>query len=124
MSNIILARNYTAGGAIPAFRLVRLSAAETVVLATAGTDAIIGAIQDVSPANGERVDVVHMGVAFIEAGAAVAQGALLMADANGRAITATAAAGSNVRTIGFAIEAAAALGDQIRVQLSPGSFQG
>ena len=124
MSNPQLWKSYNAGAAIAAYTLVKYSAAETVVAAAASTDAIIGVSHDIAAASGERVDVAHDGIVFVVAGAAVAQGALLTADASGRAITAAPAAGSNARIIGFAIEAATAAGDVIRVMLSPGSMQG
>lgn len=122
--NPTVIKNFTAGAAITAYRLVRLSAAETVVTATAATDSIIGAVADVAPANGERTDVVLSGIAWVEAGAAVALGALLTADGSGRAIVAAPATGINNRTIGYALDAAAAAGDRIRVLLSPSSIQG
>ncbi len=124
MSNPTLLKSFTAGAAITAFRLVKLSAAETVVPAAAAADASIGVANEVAAASGERQDVVMAGIAFVEAGAAVALGALVMSDASGRGITAAAAAGSNVRVIGTAIDAASAAGDVIRVLVSPGSFQG
>lgn len=124
MSNPTLLKSFTAGAAIAAFRLVKLSAAETVVPAAAAADASIGVANEVAAASGERQDVVMAGIAFVEAGAAVALGALVMSDASGRGITATAAAGTNVRVIGTALDAASAAGDVIRVLLSPGSFQG
>ena len=124
MSNPQLWKSYNAGAAIAAYTLVKYSAAETVVPAAASTDSIIGVSHDIAAVSGERVDVAHDGIVFVVAGAAVAQGALLTADASGRAITAAPAAGVNARVIGFAIEAATAAGDVIRVMLSPGSTQG
>jgi hypothetical protein len=124
MSNLLLSRNLTAGGAITAYRLVLFSAAETVIQSATSGGAVIGACGEVAPASGERVDVTVAGIAFVEAGAVVARGALVMSDGSGRAITAAAAAGVNVRTAGVAMEDAAAAGDLIRVLLSPGNFQG
>lgn len=124
MSNPLLQKNFTAGGAIAPFRLVRLSAADTVVQASAATDAIIGVQNDVGPASGERTDVVMVGMAFVEAGAAFALGALLTSDAQGRAITAAPATGVNNRIVGIAIDAALAAGDIVRVQISQCSLQG
>lgn len=125
MSNIILSKNFQAGAAIGAYTLVKQGATDDQVLpVTAATDAVIGAIQDVAPALGERVDVSLVGITYITAGAAIARDALLMSDASARVITAAAAAGSNVRTVGVAMEAASAAGDVIRVLLSQGSFQG
>lgn len=124
MSNPALLKSFSAGGAITAYRIVKFSAAETVVLAAASTDALIGVTNEVAAASGERQDVVLEGIAFVEAGAAVALGALVTADASGRGITAAPAAGSNARLIGTALDAASAAGDVIRVLLSPGSMQG
>ena len=100
------------------------AADDQVQAAAAGTDLVIGATQDVSPALGERVDVAVSGVTYITAGAAITRGARLMSDASGRVITAAAAAGSNVNTVGIALESASAAGDVIRVLLNPGTFQG
>jgi hypothetical protein len=124
MSNPILFKNFTAGAAIAAFRLVKFSAAETVIQAAAVGDFIIGATQDVAPANGERAEILMQGIAWVEAGAAFALGALLTSDSVGRAIVAAPAAGTNNRIAGFALDAAVAAGDQVRVLLSPCSFQG
>jgi hypothetical protein len=126
MQTTDIIKSFVAGGAIAQFRLVRLGAANTQVLqASAAADALIGVShQPGGAATGERCDVVINGTADVEFGAAVTRGALLMADANGRAITAAAAAGTNVRIIGVALTDAAALGDIGQVLLSPGSFQG
>lgn len=125
MSNILLSKNFQAAAAIAAYTLVKHAAADDQVqAAAAGTDLVIGATQDVAPALGERVDVAITGITYITAGAAVTRGARLMSDASGRVITAAAAAGSNVNTIGVALESATAAGDVIRVNLIPGTFQG
>jgi hypothetical protein len=124
VSNPGLIKNYTAGGAIAAYRITRFSAADTVVQAAGATEALTGVTMDVAPVSGERVDVVHDGIAIVEAGAAFAITALLTADAQGRAVAAAPAAGTNNRIIGMPLEAAVAAGDLIRVLVSPGSFQG
>ena len=125
MSNVMLFKSAVAGAAIPAYTLVKPGADDaTVVPAVASTDAIIGAVQEVSPALGERVDVALVGIAYVTAGAAITRGALLTSDASGRVITAAPAAGVNARTVGIAVESAGAAGDVIRVLLSQGSVQG
>ena len=124
MSNPGLFKSFTAAAAIGAFRIVRLSAAETVTPATAATDSLLGVNSDVAPATGERCDVVLTGIAFVEAGAAVALGALITSDSVGRGVTAAPAAGTNNRIIGVAMDAAVAAGDVIRVLLQQGTTQG
>jgi len=124
MSNALLFKNYTAAMAIPAYRICKFSALDTVTLGTAATDSLIGVNADVAPAIGERCDLVRQGIAFIEAGAAIAQGAPVTSDATGRAVTAAPGAGVNNRLIGFADEAASAAGDVIRVLVELGVMQG
>lgn len=124
MSNPGLIKNFTAGAAIAAYRIVRLSAADTVVQAAAVSEAMMGVCMDVAPASGERVDIVMDGIALVEAGAAIALTALVTSDATGRGVAAAPAAGTNNRIIGIPLDAAVAAGDIIRVKLSPGSFQG
>lgn len=124
MSNLLLARAFTAGGAINPYRIVRFSAAETVVQAAAATESVIGVNTDLSVVLNERVEVMTHGVAWVEAGAAIALGAPVASDASGRGVAAAPAAGVNNRIIGFALDAAVAAGDQIRVLLSPGQIQG
>lgn len=124
MSNLILAKAFTAGGAINPYRIVRFSAAETVIQAAAATESMFGVNTDLTIVSGERVEVMTHGIAWVEAGAAVALGAPVTADSLGRGVTAAPAAGVNNRIIGFALDAAVAAGDQIRVSLSPGLMQG
>lgn len=124
MSNPLMFKAFTAGGAISPARLVRLSAADTVVQASAATDGLFGVNSDLAVVSGERCEVMTDGIAWVEAGAAVALSSLITADALGRGIAAAPAAGVNNRVIGVALDAAAAAGDQIRVLLSPGSVQG
>lgn len=124
MSNPLLFKAFTAGGAIAPYRLVKFSAAETVVQSAAAADAHVGVNTDLTVALGERVEVMTHGIAYVEAGAAITIGTLITADAQGRGVTAAPAAGANNRVIGIAMEAASAAGDIIRVLLSPGSVQG
>lgn len=124
MSNPTLIKTFTAGAAIAAYRIVRCSAADTVVQAAAVTEALVGATTDVAPLSGERTDVVMGGIALIEAGGAITLAQFVTSDATGRGVAAAPAAGANNRIIGFPLEPAVAAGDIIRVMLSPGSLQG
>ena len=91
------------------FKLIKRTAG-LAVLATAGTDIVIGPLQN-KPLLGLSAEVAIDGVALVMAGAAVADGAQLMSDASARAITAT----STNRAFGIAMSAAAAAGDIIPV---------
>jgi hypothetical protein len=124
VSNPLLMKGFTAGGAISPYRLVRFSAADTVVQAAAATESMLGVNTDLTIVSGERVEVLVQGIAWLEAGAAIALGGLVTADSLGRGVTAAPAAGVNNRHVGIALDAAVAAGDQIRVLLSPGSVQG
>ena len=124
MSNPLLMKAFTAGGAISPYRLVRFSAADTVVQAAAATESMFGVNTDLTIVSGERVEVLVQGIAWVEAGAAITLGGLVTADSLGRGVVAAPAAGVNNRHVGIALDAAVAAGDQIRVLLSPGSVQG
>jgi hypothetical protein len=127
MQTMDIVKNFVAGAAIAALRIVRFGANNTQVLqASAATDFSIGVCHQPGGASaaGERVDVVVTGICDVEFGAAVARGVLLMPDAQGRAITATAAAGTNIRVIGVAMTDAAAAGDIGQILVSQCSLQG
>ena len=124
MSNPLLFKAYVAGGAINPYRIVRITGADTVEQAAAVLNTLIGVNTDLPIVSGERVEVMMQGIAWVEAGAAIAVGVPVTSDSSGRGIAAAPAAGANQRIIGFALDAAVAAGDQIRVLLSPGQVQG
>ena len=124
MSNLILAKAFTAGAAIAPYRIVRLASADTVEQAAAVANALVGVNTDLTIVANERVEVMVQGIAWVEAGAAITIGSLVTTDSVGRGVAAAPAAGVNNRHIGMALDAAVAAGDQIRVLLSPGSVQG
>jgi hypothetical protein len=124
VSNLLLAKAFTAGAAIAPYRIVRLASADTVEQASTLGQALIGVNTDLTIVANERVEVAVQGIAWVEAGAAIAIGALVTTDSVGRGAAAAPAAGTNNRHIGIALDAAVAAGDQIRVLLSPGSVQG
>jgi GNAT superfamily N-acetyltransferase len=115
---------FTAGGAIAPYRIVRITSADNVEQAAAVSHTLIGVNSDLAIASGERVEVMTHGIAYVEAGAAVAVGVFVSTDSQGRGIAAAPAAGANQRVIGVALEAASAAGDVIRVLLSQGQIQG
>ena len=124
-----MVKAFTAGGAIISNSLVKFGADDdTVVQAAAAADSVIGAVNLVAvpgsnAATGDRVDVMLSGIADIQLGGTVTRGGLLISDAAGKAIAATAAAGTNVRAVGIAL-ASGVSGDIIPVFLNPISFQG
>lgn len=97
-----------ASGAITSFRGVTVAGAQ----AGAGANSLGPSMN--SAAIGEAVPVVVLGTAVGEAGAAVAVGALLEHDASGRYITRSAGV-----SVGRALTAAGAAGDQIEILLIP-----
>lgn len=127
LRNTGLMKVFIAGAAIQPSRLVKYDADDrTVIQGAAAADAVFG-VSDATPINaaasGERVDVAMSGIVPVTYGGTVTRGQLLMSDSFGRAITATAAAGTNVRVAGIAMVSGVldSLGD---ISLSPGSFQG
>ncbi len=125
MANPLLAVNYVADAAIPINRLVKFGTGDrNVALAAAATDFILGPVNETAIAIGERADVVRVGIAWVEAGAAIPRGSPITADAVGRAVVAAPGVGVNNRIIGFADETAAAAGDVIRFMIEPGLMQG
>lgn len=126
MSTPKTVKSYVAEAAILPYRIVKAGTADgNMVQAAAAGDALLGVADNLGQATaGARVDVQHEGVGEVEAGAAITRGALLMSDASGRAITGTAAAGTNYGVIGRALASAGAAGEIIPVALSIGSAQG
>ncbi len=110
-----LVKSFTAGAAITAGRIVKFGALDGVVAhAAAAADFLVG-VADYDAVSGARVDVILTGAAEVVLGATVVRGALLTADANGRAVT--AAAGN--RIIGVAMQSGVA-NDVIDVLLVQG----
>lgn len=97
------------------FLAVKVSGSNTVTKAAASTDAVIGILQN-KPASGQEAVVMTLGITKAVAGAAVAAGAEVMANASAKVITAASAAGAN-RVIGIALEAAANADEIISVLL-------
>lgn len=117
------AKGFLAGGSISAKRIVKFGSADNaVVQAAAATDSLIG-VSDLAAASGAQVDVVMNGIAIVEYGGNVTRGALLTADANGKAVAAAPSAGSNNRVVGVAMVSGVS-GDLGAVHLSPTSLQG
>lgn len=120
MTTGFLTKSLTATTAIPARTLVKFGAADgTGVPATDATAYIRGVSSDIDTAVGQRASVFMVGnIADVTYGGTVARGDPLTADAQGRAITATAA---GQRCVGWA-EVSGVVGDIGSVDVSPFIF--
>lgn len=124
MANNGLTKSYTAEGAIGANLIVKVGAADYGVLVAAAVgDVSIGISTEVAAASGERIDVIHAGIADLKIGGNVTRGAFLTSDASGQGVVAAPAGGTNNRIIAVALTAGVS-GDIIPVLVQPMSFQG
>lgn len=117
MSNPLMTRARMAEAAIAAYRIVKFGSTDDVVVqGAAATDSLVGVVENVAPAAGERCDVVLFGVAEVKLGATVIRGAPLTSDATGQAVAAV----TGNQTIGRAMASGVA-GDVVEVLLSQGT---
>lgn len=124
MTRPLLEKEFVAEAAINPYRIVKFGASDDNVLqAAAATDALIGVVEGVAPALGERCAVVTHGIAEVKLGGTVVRGGPITSDASGQGVAAAPAAANNNRLIGFALQSGVA-GDVINVLVSPGSIQG
>jgi hypothetical protein len=115
MSIPVLAKSFNAGGAIPANTIVKFGADDnTIVAAAAAADLSIGVSTFVAAATGERCDAILQGEADVLFGGTVARGAMVTADASGRAVAAVA----TNRVIGIAL-VSAVVGDIGKIVIAP-----
>lgn len=120
-----LTKTFIAGAAIARRRFIKFDAVDGQVLqGAAATDGLFG-VSDMSAdcAAGDRVDVRLSNVAEVDIGGTIPRGSLVTSDANGKAVAAAPAAGSNVRVMGIALASYVA-GDIGDVFLTQGSMQG
>lgn len=120
-----LIKNFTSAGAIPKFRLVAATATDGIVAqAATATDKIIGTTGPAGVDGADkRIDVCLDGIRDVEFGDDVVFGDPLTSDAEGRAIPAAPAAGSNVRIVGTAMENGG-VGVIGKVHVVPSTLQG
>lgn len=114
-------RAFEASAAITGRRIVAfsdVSASSKIAMAASATAPAFGVSDPMGADLAGMCDVVMAGLATVELGATVTAGQPLMADAQGRAIPATAAAASTRRVIGFATEPGV-IGDFIDAWLAP-----
>lgn len=126
MANNGLTKSYVAGAAINPFRIVKAGANDYEVLQAAGaaaTEKIVGVTTEIDASSGERVDVIHEGIADVKLGGTVARGDPITSDATGQGVAAAPAAGTNNRIVGYAVISGVS-GDIIPVIVSLGMVQG
>lgn len=120
--NYVLGKGYIAQSVIAQFHAVKGGTLdETVTAVTGATDLIVGVAQQpvvAADVNKQAIDVRHMGITKMVASAAITKDAAVNITATGRAVAQAAGGG---RVVGFARTAAAANGDWIDVELTPGA---
>jgi hypothetical protein len=123
-ANFVLARGFDCAAAVTKRRFVKVSAADVVTPVTAASDVVVGVSRydctaaDILRGKGATVDM--MGIAEVEASAAITINTLVGISANGR----LAASGAGVRTVGVALTAASTAGDTVTVLLMVPSVLG
>ena len=124
MSRSLLEKEFVAEAAINPYRIVKFGASDDNVLqAAAATDALIGVVEGVSPATGERCAVVTHGIAEVKLGGTVVRGGFITSDASGQGVAAAPGAAVNNSVVGRALASGVA-GDVINVLVAPGQIQG
>lgn len=119
-----LITNHIAEAAIAAFRIVKFGATDGSALQAASVSNFSFGVSGKLPAaTADRIDIIRTGIAEVEYGGVVTRGALLTSDADGKAIVAAPAGGTNNRIIGIA-EVSGVSGDIGSVALMPTQIQG
>lgn len=107
-----------------AFTICKFGAdADTVSVATASTEDLLGVMQHTTVAAGDEVRVMMTGISRVLLGGTVTRGGLLTSDGTGRGVAIGAVAGTNYNSIGRAL-ADGVVGDIIPVLLSNQRAQG
>ena len=112
-----LFKTFQVSGVIAPYRIVTVDADMRATQATAATHALIGTSDELGKQSNGVVDVAMSDIPEVESGAAIAVGDPLTADAEGRAVKATA---TGQRIIGFAFAAASGEGEIIDYIYAPG----
>ncbi len=100
-------RSYVAAAAVLGNRIVKYAAPstdKTVNTATASTQPFVGVSDRLGADAGQMLDVHRGGLVAVQLGGTVTAGAPLTSDDEGKAVAATATAGSTIRVIGYADE--------------------
>ena len=124
MSTQTMTKQLVAEAAINPYRIVKFGTTDDFVIQGAAVgDSLIGVVEAVAPALGERCDVVMGGIAEISLGGSVTRGGLITSNGTGQGVAAAPAAGTNNSVIGRALMSGVS-GDVIPVLLVPGTTQG
>lgn len=120
-----ITKTYKAGAAITKYRIVKFGADDDhVVQAAAVSDSILGVADSLGEDTTEGpVDIILDGIANVEYGGNITRGAKLTTDANGKAVAAAPAAGTNNQIIGIAMLSGVS-GDIGKVLIQQGTVQG
>ncbi len=116
-------KSYAVESAVAAYLIVKPGVSGGVVPAAAATDALLGTNDNIYLATGQTGDFSITGESFVKLGGTVALMDPLTSDANGKAIKAVPAAGTNNRIIGYALQAGVA-NDVITYIGQPATYQG
>lgn len=118
MPSTRLYKTIDASGALLPYRIVaHAPTAFMAMQATGPADKLIGTSDELGKQSNGRVDIAMSDIPEVEAGAAIAVGDPLTADAEGRAVRATA---TGQHIIGFAFAAASGAGEIIDYIYAPG----
>lgn len=124
MANPDLIKTYVAETAVAPYRIVKFGSTDgSVVQASVSTDSLMGINGMIQGDAGKRVDIIHDDIAEVESGGTITRGDWLTSDANGKAVTAAPAAGTNANVIGKAMVSAVA-GDIFNCLIAPCRIQG
>ena len=124
MANPSLIKTFVAGADVAVRRIVKFGAADgAVVQGAAVSDALVGVSHSLAATSGGMVDVSLDGIVDVDFGGTITRGGAVTSDANGKAVAAAPAAGTNNRIIGFAMVSGVS-GDIGKVLLKQGQIQG
>jgi hypothetical protein len=116
--NVVLSKGYDAAAAITKKRFVKLSGEQQVTQCSVDGENAIGvamfSVSTTEITHGKGASVLEMGRAIVEAGAAVAVGAKVATDNQGRAITAVA----TKHVLGICEKGASGAGAECTVRLN------
>ena len=109
----------TTAAAIGANLIVAATAADKILAATAATDALIGTTDALGAEASSPTGIALGGIAEVKLGGTVANGDPITSDAASKGIKAVAAAATQKRIIGFALQEGVN-GDIIKYRVAPG----